>query len=146
MLCLADVPLGRGILYGTLAGVLQTMISNYWLGTFNLLTLQFVTVVTALEYVPFMAATLVIFRRAGKLGFLVFPAAWTVFDWLRGMGFLGYPWGMLGTSQYSVIPLIQVASLTGVWGVTFVVTLANSAARRFAPAPRFGASMWRWLP
>jgi len=153
MLCLADVPLGRGILYGTLAGVLQTMISNYWLGTFNLLTLQFVTVVTALEYVPFMAVSLAIFRRTGKLGFLVFPAAWTVFDWLRGMGFLGFPWGMLGASQYSVIPLIQVASLTGVWGVTFLVTLANSvlavSARaalrrehvRLAPAIALGASL-----
>ena len=117
LLTLPEVPLGRGVFYGTLAGVVQTMISNYWLGTFNLLTLQFVTVVTALEYVPFMLITLLILRRSGRLGFLVFPAAWTVFDWLRSMGFLGYPWGMLGASQYTVIPVIQVASLTGVWGV-----------------------------
>jgi apolipoprotein N-acyltransferase len=126
LLCLSEVPIGRGVFYGTLAGVLQTMVSNYWLGTFNLLTLQFVTVVTALEYIPFMLLSLVIMRRAGRLGFLVFPAAWTVFDWLRSMGFLGYPWGMLGASQYTVIPIIQVASLTGVWGVTFLVTLSNS--------------------
>jgi apolipoprotein N-acyltransferase len=134
LLSLAEASPGWGIFYGTLAGVLQTMISNYWLGTFNLLTLQFVSVVTALEYVPFMAAALLIFRRAGKLGFLVFPAAWTVFDWLRGMGFLGYPWGMLGASQYSVIPLIQISSLTGVWGVTFLVTLSNSVLAEYARA------------
>jgi apolipoprotein N-acyltransferase len=126
LVCLTEVPVGRGIFYGTMAGVLQTMVSNYWLGTFNLLTLQFVTVVTALEYIPFMAFALVILRRVGRAGFLVFPAAWTLFDWLRSMGFLGYPWGMLGASQYSVIPIIQVASLTGVWGVTFLVTLSNS--------------------
>lgn len=140
LLCLAQAPLGRpawhggrscaplwwGIFYGTFAGLLQTMISNYWLGTFNLLSLQFVSVVTALEYVPFMAISLVVLRRRGRLDFLVFPMAWTVFDWLRSMGFLGYPWGMLGTSQYAVIPLIQIASLTGVWGVTFLVTLSNS--------------------
>ena len=147
LVCPAEVPLGRGVFYGTLAGVLQTMVSNYWLGTFNLLTLQFVTVVTALEYVPFMLISLLILRRSGRLGFLVFPAAWTVFDWLRSMGFLGYPWGMLGASQYAVIPVIQVASLTGVWGVTFLVTLSNSVLahvraarrcareRRAAPAP-----------
>jgi len=134
MLCLAEVPLGRGVFYGTLAGVLQTMISNYWLGTFNLLTLQFVSVVTALEYVPFMAVSLVILRRTGRLGFLVFPAAWTVFDWLRSMGFLGYPWSMLGASQYAAIPIIQVASLTGVWGVTFLVTLSNSVLAVYARA------------
>ncbi len=134
MMSLTDVPLGRGVFYGTLAGVLQTMISNYWLGTFNLLTLQFVTVVTALEYVPFMLVALVIMRRSGRLGFLVFPAAWTVFDWLRSMGFLGYPWGMLGASQYAVIPIIQVASITGVWGVTFLVTLSNSVLAVYARA------------
>ncbi len=134
MVCLAGVPVGRGVFYGTLAGVLQTMISNYWLGTFNLLTLQFVSVVTALEYVPFMLLSLVIFRRGGRLGFLVFPAAWTVFDWLRSMGFLGYPWGMLGASQYPVIPIIQVASLTGVWGVTFLVILSNSVLAEYVRA------------
>ena len=125
-LCLSEAPLSWGIFYGTLAGVLQTMITNYWLGTFNLLTLQFVSVVAMVEYIPFMAATLPILRRSRGAGFLVFPAAWTVFDWLRSMGFLGYPWGMLGTSQYSVIPMIQIASLTGVWGVTFVTTLCNA--------------------
>ena len=133
LVVLEEVPLRRGIWYGTLAGVLQTMISNYWLGTFNLFSLQFVTVVTALEYLPFMAAALLVLRWAGSatpgggLRFLVLPMAWTVFDWVRSMGFLGYPWGMLGTSQYSVTPLIQAASLTGVWGITLLVVLANSA-------------------
>jgi apolipoprotein N-acyltransferase len=134
LLCLSEVPIGRGVFYGALAGVLQTMISNYWLGTFNLLTLQFVTVVTALEYVPFMALALLILKRAGNWGFLVFPAAWTVFDWARSMGFLGYPWGMLGASQYAMIPVIQVASLAGVWGVTFLVTLCNSVLAVYACA------------
>ena len=50
------------------------------------------------------------------------------------MGFLGYPWGMLGTSQYSVTPLIQAASLTGVWGVTFLVMLANSVIAHYVRA------------
>jgi apolipoprotein N-acyltransferase len=126
LLCLSEVPAGWGIMYGTLAGVLQTMISNYWLGTFNLLTLQFVSVITALEYAPFMAVSVLILRRSRGAGFIVFPAAWTVFDWLRSLGFLGYPWGMLGASQYSVIPVIQISSLTGVWGVTFLLVLCNS--------------------
>jgi apolipoprotein N-acyltransferase len=134
LLCLSEVPIGRGVFYGALAGVLQTMISNYWLGTFNLFSLQFVTVVTALEYLPFMAISLAVLRRARGLGFLVFPMAWTVFDWLRSMGFLGYPWGMLGTSQYSVSPVIQIASLAGVWGVTLLVTLCNSVLAHYVRA------------
>jgi apolipoprotein N-acyltransferase len=134
---------GWGTFYGVVAGAVQTMITNFWLGTFNLLTLQFVTVVTTLQYVLFMIAGTRLARRSGSLGFLVFPAAWVLFDWLRSLGFLGYPWGMLGTSLYAAAPLIQVSSITGVWGVTFFVTLFSSvaawcllrAARR-QPVPR----------
>jgi apolipoprotein N-acyltransferase len=134
LFCLSEVPLGWGIFYGTLTGVLQTMVTNYWLGTFNLLTLQFVSVVALVQYIPFMAAALPVLRRSRGAGFLVLPAAWTVFDWLRSLGFLGYPWGMLGVSQYPVIPMVQVAALTGVWGVTFVITLCNSVIAWYGSA------------
>jgi apolipoprotein N-acyltransferase len=132
LLCLQEAPPRWGIFYGTLCGVLSMMISNYWLGTFNLLTLQLVCIVILVEYVPFMAVALAIHRRGAGAAFLVIPAAWTVFDWLRSLGFLGYPWGMLGASQYAVTPLIQVASLTGVWGVTFLVTLCNAVLAWYA--------------
>jgi apolipoprotein N-acyltransferase len=126
LLVLFEAPPGWGTFYGVVAGAVQTMITNYWLGTFNLLTLQFVTVVTTLQYVAFMAVCTRILRRSGGLGFLVFPAGWVLFDWLRSLGFLGYPWAMLGASQYRFIPLIQVSSITGVWGVTFIVILFDS--------------------
>ncbi|HET6484983.1 MAG TPA: hypothetical protein VFH83_01105, partial [Spirochaetia bacterium] len=144
LVSLEECSLGWGVFYGTCFGVLQTMIGSYWLGTFDLLSLQFVTVVTLLEYIPFLVVSLLALRWSRGLGFLVFPAAWTAFDWLRSQGFLGYPWGMPGASQYSVIPLIQIASFTGVWGVTFLVVLCNSVVawylgggRRFTrfPAP-----------
>jgi apolipoprotein N-acyltransferase len=132
LLCLQEAPPRWGIFYGTLCGVLSMMISNYWLGTFNLLTLQLVSIVILVQYVPFMAIALAACRRGAGAAFLVFPAAWTAFDWLRSLGFLGYPWGMLGASQYAVTPLIQVASLTGVWGVTFMVMLCNSVIAWYA--------------
>jgi apolipoprotein N-acyltransferase len=127
-IALESSSLGWGIFYGSAFGVLQTMVSNYWLGTFNLLTLQFVSVVTLVQYIPFMAVASFVLGRSGGGRFLVFPVAWPLFDWLRSLGFLGYPWGILGASQYAVLPLIQISSLTGVWGVTFVVMLCNSVA------------------
>jgi apolipoprotein N-acyltransferase len=123
------------------------MVASFWLGTFNLLTLQFVTMVTIFQYIPFMFASIFVFRRARNLAFLVFPAAWTVFDWLRSMRFLGYPWGMLGASQYSIIPLIQISSLTGVWGVTFLVILSNSViAGYITPLTSLREVKTRWVP
>ncbi len=126
LVVLLDNRPGWAAFYGVAAGAVQTMVANFWLGTFNLLTLQFVTVVTTLQYVLFMVAAVRLARHAGSLRWLVFPAAWVVFDWLRSLGFLGYPWAMLGTALYPVTPLTQVSALTGVWGVTFVATLVNS--------------------
>jgi apolipoprotein N-acyltransferase len=123
------VPYPRGIFCGTAAGVLATMLVNYWLGTFHLLSLQFATIVALVEYAVFMVAALWIAKRARPgAHFIVLPAAWTVFDWLRSLGFLGYPWGMIGTSQYAAPLVTQIASIGGVWMVTFLVLLVNGVA------------------
>jgi apolipoprotein N-acyltransferase len=66
-------------------------------------------------------------KQSGKLHFLLFALAWTVFDYLRTNGFMGYPWGMLGVTQYNFLPFIQISSITGVWGVSFVMYLINGA-------------------
>jgi apolipoprotein N-acyltransferase len=55
-----------------------------------------------------------------------FAAAWTVADWIRGMWPLGgFTWGSVGISQVDDPALLRLASITGVWGVTFVVVLVN---------------------
>jgi len=66
----------------------------------------------------------------GKLGadaLLLAPLVWVGLEWLRGQLFTGFPWGLLGYSQYRELPLIQVAAWTGVYGVSFLVVLVNAA-------------------
>ncbi len=114
------------ILYGTLFGVIQTMLANFWLGTFSLISLQFVTIVYLLLYGLFMIAATAFLKRFSRYGLFFLPLLWVLFDYLRSLGFAGYPWAMLGVSQYQNIPLIQISSLTGVWGVSLVVLAANA--------------------
>lgn len=123
---------GRGVFYGVAFGVAETMLTNYWLGTFSLVSLQFVTVVMLIEYAIFMALMLIALKRLPRLGFLILPLAWVAFDWLKSVGFLGYPWDMIGVTQYRFTPFIQIASLTGVWGVSFLVLAANSVLAQTA--------------
>lgn len=59
-------------------------------------------------------------------GGLAGAAAWTGVEWLRSLGPYGFPWGQLGSSQHLCIPLAQTASLVGVYGLTFLILLANS--------------------
>lgn len=48
-------------------------------------------------------------------------AIWVALEWVRGWLFSGFPWSFLGASQYQLVPLIQIAAVTGVYGVSFLV-------------------------
>lgn len=55
------------------------------------------------------------------------PVFWVSLEWLRGRLFSGFPWGMLGYSQYSRLHLIQIADIAGVYGVSFLVAAVNAS-------------------
>jgi apolipoprotein N-acyltransferase len=55
------------------------------------------------------------------------PALWVAGEWVRGWLMDGFPWGLLGYSQHGVLPVIQIAELAGVYGVSFVIVAANAA-------------------
>ena len=48
-------------------------------------------------------------------------ALWVALEMLIARIFTGFPWDLLGVSQYQILPLIQIASYTGVYGVAFLV-------------------------
>ena len=52
---------------------------------------------------------------------LLGAAAWVSLEFLRGWLFSGFPWNFIGVSQFKIIPLIQIAAVTGVYGVSFLV-------------------------
>lgn len=56
---------------------------------------------------------------------LALPAAWTLFEWLRGWLFTGFPWLSLGYSQIDS-PLNGFAPILGVYGVTWLTILSAS--------------------
>lgn len=51
--------------------------------------------------------------------------AWVVVEWLRSLGSASFPWGLVGYSQWTNLPVLQVASLGGVYLVSAVVVAAN---------------------
>lgn len=63
----------------------------------------------------------------GPWGLVAIPAFWVTCEVLRATWVSEDPWGLLGYSQYSFLPLIQVADITGVYGVTFLIVLVNVA-------------------
>ncbi len=55
------------------------------------------------------------------------PFLWVAAEWGRGHLMGGFPWGLLGYSQHARLPIIQIAELTGVYGVSFLVVAVNAA-------------------
>jgi apolipoprotein N-acyltransferase len=48
-------------------------------------------------------------------------ALWVALEMLVARLFTGFPWNPLGASQYQMVPLIQIASVTGIYGVSFLI-------------------------
>jgi apolipoprotein N-acyltransferase len=63
--------------------------------------------------------------RAGISPMLAAPVVWTALEFVRAHLLTGFPWASLGHSQYRVLPLIQIADLTGVYGITFLLVFGN---------------------
>jgi len=55
---------------------------------------------------------------------LAIPALWVATELLRGR-ILAQPWALLGYSQHAHVALIQIAAVTGVYGVSFLVAAVN---------------------
>ena len=72
-------------------------------------------------FLPFLADRLTSPRIGGFASTLVFPMAYTAMEYL--MSFHGYrsTWGSLAYTQYGNLALVQMVSVTGIWGLTFLV-------------------------
>jgi len=68
---------------------------------------------------------------------ILLAVAWTASEWLRGHLFTGFPWNLLGHVWAFAPPLLQGASLVGVYGLgtlSFIVLAAPAAGWRAAVA------------
>lgn len=135
----------RGALFGGLAHGL----SSYWLWFFQ--DFRFWTLgSTVLAYMlVYGALGLYLYgclRHGGLYRPLLFAAAWAVFEWSKSNGFLGYPWGLLPYTWNTVLPAIQIAESTGVYGLGFSLAWISAALGELAapvPPPLGAQPVWR---
>ncbi len=65
--------------------------------------------------------------RSATYYLLFIPSLWVILEFIRSHLFTGFPWALLGYSQYLNLPVLQIADITGVWGVSFLVMMVNVA-------------------
>jgi apolipoprotein N-acyltransferase len=59
--------------------------------------------------------------------FMILSPVWVSVEYIRGIIFSGFPWELLGYSQFERLHLIQISDIFGVYGVSFLITLSNTA-------------------
>ncbi|EMF58566.1 MULTISPECIES: apolipoprotein N-acyltransferase [Streptomyces] len=91
---------------------------------------------------------------------LVVPSGWLMIELVRSWQGLGGPWGLLGSSQWQVEPALRLASVGGVWLLSFLVVAVNVAVAvlvsvRASRAPALAglvsaavatSAVWLWSP
>ncbi|HZF01793.1 MAG TPA: apolipoprotein N-acyltransferase [Methylomirabilota bacterium] len=78
---------------------------------------------------------------------LLGAAVWVALEMIRARLFGGFPWSFIGVSQHEMVPLIQIASVTGIYGISFLVVWTSlsffSAVRMVFAKPD---SRFAWQP
>jgi apolipoprotein N-acyltransferase len=130
---------------GFLAGFVAYSAVFYWLnivmttyGKLPLLLSFALTLLMAAYLALYLAAAICLTRFAEDHSvppLLTFPFFWVALEYTRAHLLTGFPWASLGYTQYRTLPLIQIADVTGVYGLSFLIVLVNL----------FLYQLWRWV-
>ena len=129
---------GRAFLEGWVAGLAFFLLLMRWL-THTMTTFSTMPMPVAVLVVVAMAAYLGLFwggvawavawlgRRMGPRALWLAPALWVTGELLRTYLLSGFPWGLLGYVPSRRLLVIQIAAWTGVYGVSALLVLVNTA-------------------
>jgi apolipoprotein N-acyltransferase len=99
----------------------------------------FVALVATLSlYTALFGFALAVFPKLGHPSALVAPFLWVALEYLRSVFLTGFPWDLLGYSQAGFLTLIQIADITGAFGVSFIIVLVNSVFTQLTDAVFLG--------
>jgi len=116
----------RSFIIGYFCGIVFWSLTIYWLIHVTLLG-QIVLILYLAVYFGAFGCIVYLSRFLPPGASLFFiPCSWVLLEYIRSYLFTGFPWAQAGFSQYSNLPAIQIADITGSWGVSFLVALTNT--------------------
>jgi apolipoprotein N-acyltransferase len=141
----------RAFTLGLTTGVIYFAGTLYWMtfvmaryGDLSLVVAAVINAIFVLYVALYPAIFGVIVRRLassyGYAALAVAPFVWTATELGRAYLFSGFPWVLLGNSQATTLPIVQLASVVGIFGVSALVASVGAAlaavavARAYRPA------------
>ena len=87
--------------------------------------------ITFLFYFPAMLISGFISKRMPQFRFLAVAVVFTFMEYMRNIGYLGFPWGIIGYSQWNFSLFIQSADIFGVLGISFFIYFSNAVIAHY---------------
>ena len=130
--------------FSYLAGIIFFSCMFYWFIHVTLPGLIFLILYLAVYFGAFGVFYVVFSRHRFLKKIFLLSSAWVVLEFLRARLFSGFGWASLGHSQYKNLPLIQIADITGVLGISFIVVMVNVFLKEYFEAS-LARKKWDWL-
>ena len=150
LIAVKDLPAGAGFRLGFITGLAHFLSLLYWL----------VPVMRTYGYLPVYLSISVLFLFAAVLAFFIgvfaavliavgrtpircltmTPLIWVALEYVRSFLFSGFPWELLGYSQFNRLQLIQISDILGVYGLSVLIAFVNGAVL----IALLYITKWRW--
>lgn len=118
-------------LFGFLFGFIFQVFFSYWLKSFHALAILLIPVIKGFEMMlAFMAlkAADSFFRR---FGYFFQAIIWVAYAYLSESWFAGIPYGTISYAFFRFHAFVQIADITGIWGIIFLAVLPQSFLGRY---------------
>ncbi len=135
---LRNLSLKKGFYLGLFTGIVHYLSLMYWLAyTMSAYGhLPFYVSIPVLFLLSFYLALYIAFfsmavtRLCQSPFSLLFipPLLWVSLEYIRSFLFTGFPWELMGYTQFNMLHVIQISDVFGVYGVSFAIVLSNAVA------------------
>ncbi len=120
----------RALLAALAVLYVATLIGSYNVMPFPWFVFIIISLFVALKLaIPFFLYRLSVPRLKGWMLSLAFPAIFVSYDYLNSFDGSG-TWGSIAYTQVNNLPLMQLSSVTGLWGITFIIAWSASLLAR----------------
>ncbi len=91
-----------------------------------IISLLFILISLSIFYTITAKIANILIHKFPNIKWLILPACFAILEYMRTVGFLGFPWGLIGYSQWKFLHFIQISDLVGAIGVGFVLYFVNA--------------------
>ena len=119
---------------GLITGMAHYLTLLYWIvvvlghyGNLNIV-FSFVPLILLCLYLalyPGLFSSLTTYLGGSRLDLILMAGFWVGLEYIRSRLLTGFPWCLLGYSQYEHLYVIQIADIFGVYGLSFLIIFSN---------------------